>query len=90
MPQVRPRAWWSSGWAISSFPMPRARRTGRRIQIIKFDWKLNGRTVPADRIGEAFAKAANAEIDARVKDAIAQVKCRVHGTSPRNIKAGRA
>ena len=58
--------------------------------MIKFDWKLNGRTVPADRIGEEFAKAAHAEIDARVTDAIAQVKCPVHGTSPRNIKAGRA
>ena len=54
--------------------------------MIKLTWKVNGRTVPANRIGDEFARAVRARAGDAAKDAIARVRCPVHGTPPRNVR----
>ena len=54
--------------------------------MIKLTWKFNGRTVPANRIADELSKAVRAKAGDAAKDAIARVRCPVHGTPPRNIR----
>jgi hypothetical protein len=54
--------------------------------MIKLTWKFNGRTVPANRVADELTKAVRAKAGDAAKNAIARVRCPVHGTSLRNIR----
>ena len=49
--------------------------------MIKLQWKVNGRNVPANRIADELGKA----VRAKAGD-IARIRCPVHGSSPHNIR----
>lgn len=49
------------------------------------EWKFNGRTIPANRIGDEIAKAFRTEALKKAKQAIAGIRCPVHGGGARNI-----
>lgn len=49
------------------------------------EWKFNGKTIPANRIGDELAKAFRAEALRKAKQAIAGIRCPVHGGGARNI-----
>lgn len=57
--------------------------------MIKLTWKFNGRTVPANRIADELSEAVRAKAGDATKDAIARVRCPIHGTPPRNIRISR-
>lgn len=57
--------------------------------MIKLTWKFNGRTVPANRLADELTKAVCAKTGDAAKDAIARVRCPIHGTPPRNIRVTR-
>ena len=54
--------------------------------MVKLTWKFNGRAVPANRVADELTKAVSAKAGDAAKDAIARVRCPVHGTPPRNIR----
>lgn len=54
--------------------------------MVKLTWKFNGRTVPANCIADELGKAIRARAGDAAKNAIARVRCPVHGTPPRNIR----
>lgn len=54
--------------------------------MIKSTWKFNGRTVPANRIADELGRAIRAKAGDAATDAVARVRCPVHGTGPRNIR----
>jgi hypothetical protein len=58
--------------------------------MIKFEWKLNGRTVAPDQIGRELAKSIEGEVIERAKSAVGRTRCPVHGSSPRNIRVSRS
>lgn len=53
--------------------------------MVKLTWKFNG-AVPANRMADELGKAIRARAGDRAKNAIARVRCPVHGTPPRNIR----
>lgn len=54
--------------------------------MIKLEWKFNGRTVPANRVGDELAKAVRAKASESAVSSISRVRCPVHGTAPKNIR----
>ena len=48
-------------------------------------WKFNGRTIPANRIGDELAKAFRTEALKKAKQAISGMHCPVHRGGARNI-----
>lgn len=54
--------------------------------MIKLQWKVNGRTVPANRIADELGKAVRAKAGDAARAGIARVRCPIHGSSPHNIR----
>jgi len=54
--------------------------------MIKLQWKVNGRTVPANRIADELGKAIRAKASDAARANIARVRCPVHGATPYNIR----
>jgi hypothetical protein len=55
--------------------------------MFKLEWKVNGRTVPSDRIADELAKAIRTEAVEKMKRAVTGVRCPVHGSVARNIRS---
>jgi hypothetical protein len=54
--------------------------------MIKLDWKVNGRTVPSNRVADELGKSIRQAATDKVKYAIAGVRCPVHGGGASNIR----
>jgi len=54
--------------------------------MIKLTWKFNGLTVPANHVADELTKAVRGKAADAATDAIARIRCPVHGTPPRNIR----
>jgi hypothetical protein len=54
--------------------------------MVKLEWKLNGRTVPSNRVGDELGKSIRQAAADKVKHAIAGVRCPVHGDGASNIR----
>lgn len=52
----------------------------------KLQWKINGRTVPANRIAEELGRAVRAKAGDAARASIGRVRCPVHGSPPHNIR----
>ncbi len=65
---------------------PRASRQLVRHPMFKLTWKFNGRTIPANRIADELGKAVRSKATDAAKQAMARVRCPVHGTGPRNLR----
>lgn len=57
--------------------------------MVKLEWKLNGRTVPPNRVADELAKSIKQAATDKVKHAIALVRCPVHGGGASNIRVER-
>ena len=55
--------------------------------MFKLEWKVSGRTVSSDRIADKLGKAIRTEEIDKVKQSVARVRCSVHGSGARNIRA---
>lgn len=55
--------------------------------MIKVQWKVNGRTVAANRIADELRKAVRAKADEAARAGIARIRCPIHGSSPHNVRA---
>ena len=55
--------------------------------MIKLEWKMNGRTIRPDQIGNELMKNARRAISTQVEDAVRRVQCPVHGTHASNVRA---
>ena len=58
--------------------------------MFKLTWKFNGRTIPANRIADELGKAVRSKATDAAKQAMARVRCPVHGTGPRNLRVSGA
>ena len=54
--------------------------------MVKLEWKVNGRTVPSNRIPDELGKSIRQAATDRIKNAIACVRCPVHGSGASNIR----
>ena len=54
--------------------------------MVKLEWKVNGRTVPSNRIADELGKSIRQAAADKVKHAIAGVRCPVHGGGASNIR----
>ena len=54
--------------------------------MVKLEWKLNGRTVPSNRVADELGKSIRRAATDKVKQAIAGVRCPVHGGGAGNIR----
>jgi hypothetical protein len=54
--------------------------------MVKVEWKVNGRTVPSNRVAEELGKSIRQAATDKVKHAIAGVRCPVHGGRASNIR----
>ena len=54
--------------------------------MVKLEWKVNGRTVPSNRIADELGKSIRQTATDKVKHAIAGVRCPVHGGGASNIR----
>lgn len=56
--------------------------------MVKLEWKLNGRTVPSNRVADELGESIRQAASDKVKHAIEGVHCPVHGgRGARNIRA---
>jgi hypothetical protein len=58
--------------------------------MFKLEWKLNGRTLPPNRIADEIGKSIKQAAIDKVKHAIAAVRCPVHGGGASNIRVENA
>ncbi|MEO8754634.1 MAG: hypothetical protein ABI624_18350 [Casimicrobiaceae bacterium] len=54
--------------------------------MVKLEWKVNGRTVSSDRVADELGKAIRTEAIEKVKQAVARVRCPVHGSGASHIR----
>lgn len=54
--------------------------------MVKLEWKLNGRTVPSNRLADELGKSIRQAATEKVKRAIGDVCCPVHGGGASNIR----
>jgi hypothetical protein len=54
--------------------------------MFKLEWKVNGRTVPSNRVADELGKSIRQAATDEIKHAIATVHCPVHGGSANNIR----
>ena len=54
--------------------------------MVKLEWKVNGRTVPSNRIADELSKSIRRAATDKVKTAIAAVRCPVNGSAASNIR----
>lgn len=54
--------------------------------MVKLEWKVDGRTVPSNRIADKLGKSIRQAATDKVKAAIAGVRCPVHGSRASNIR----
>lgn len=54
--------------------------------MFKLEWKLNGRTVPSNRVADELGDAIRGAAAEKVKQAIAGARCPVHGGGASNIR----
>jgi hypothetical protein len=54
--------------------------------MVKLEWKVNGRTVPSNRIADELGKSIRRAATDKVKTAIAAVRCPVHGSGASDIR----
>ena len=54
--------------------------------MVKLEWKLNGRTIPSNRVADELGKPIRQAATDKVKRAIAGVRCPVHGGGASNIR----
>jgi hypothetical protein len=54
--------------------------------MVKLEWKVNGRTVPSNRVADELRKSMRQVATNKVKHAIAGVRCPVHGGGASNIR----
>lgn len=54
--------------------------------MVKLEWKVNGRTVPSNRVADELGKSIRRAATDRVKTAIAAVHCPVHGSGASDIR----
>ena len=54
--------------------------------MVKLEWKLNGRTVPSNRVADELGKSIRQAATDKVKHAIAGVRCPLHGGGASNIR----
>ncbi len=54
--------------------------------MVKLEWKVNGRTVPSNRIADELGKSIRRAATDKVKTAIAAVRCPVHGNGASDIR----
>ena len=54
--------------------------------MVKLEWKLNGRTVPSNRVADELGKSIRQAAADKVKHAIAGIRCPVHGGGASNIR----
>jgi hypothetical protein len=54
--------------------------------MVKLEWKVNGRTVPSNRLADELGKSIRHAATDKVKHAIAGVRCPVHGGGAKNIR----
>ena len=54
--------------------------------MVKLEWKVNGRTVPSNRVADELGKSIRQAATDRIKNAIAGVRCPVHGSGASNIR----
>jgi hypothetical protein len=58
--------------------------------MFKLEWKVNGRTVPSNRVADELGKSIRQAASDKVRNAIAGVRCPVHGTGATNIRVQNA
>ena len=54
--------------------------------MVKLEWKVNGRTVPSNRIADELGKSIRRAATDKVTHAIAGVRCPVHRGGASNIR----
>jgi hypothetical protein len=54
--------------------------------MVKLEWKVNGRTVPSNRIADELGESIRQAATGKVKTAIAGIRCPVHGGGASNIR----
>jgi hypothetical protein len=54
--------------------------------MVKLEWKVNGRSVPSNRVADELGKSIRHAATDKVKHAIAGVRCPVHGDGASNIR----
>lgn len=54
--------------------------------MFNFEWRINGRKVPANRMADELGTAIRKEAIDKAKQAVARVRCPVHGTGAHGIR----
>ena len=54
--------------------------------MVKLEWKVNGRSVPSNRVADELGKSIRQAATDKVKHAIASVRCPIHGGGASNIR----
>lgn len=54
--------------------------------MIKLEWKVNGRTVPSNRLADELGKSLRQAAADKVRKAMGAVRCPVHGSAARNVR----
>lgn len=63
---------------------------GEEGSVIKLEWKFNGRRLAPGQLGNVVANAIMEAAETQAKQAVAAVRCPVHGTSAKNIRVSRS
>jgi hypothetical protein len=54
--------------------------------MFKLEWKVNGCTVPSNRVADELGKSIRQAATDKVRHAVARVRCPVHGGGASNIR----
>jgi hypothetical protein len=54
--------------------------------MFRLEWRVNGRTVPSNRVADELGKSIREAAIDKIRHAIAGVRCPVHGGGASNIR----
>ena len=81
------------GKSVSEIPtattLIRPKVENERQKMFNVSFKINGRSVPLDRIGDELAKEMKKEASAEISRHVESIRCPVHGQSARVSVIGR-
>lgn len=54
--------------------------------MFKVEWKVNGRTVRPDQVGQELMKGVRDAVTTEIEETVAGVRCPVHGRQPTDVR----